>query len=276
MPYNFANNTGQGAIFNQLYFREAFQDLVDQEGVINGPLHGYGKPTAGPVTLYPATNYLSQHVATAGDAPWTLNIQKAETLLRDHGWDVRPNGTDTCAHAGSGLTQCGAKIPAGTSLKFDLDYATGIDWIQSAVRELASNASLAGIKVQLTAQPFGTVTQEAFTPTDHSWQLAFWGSWTYSPDYLPTGDTLFEGGAGANAGDYNNLKNNQMIVDTLHARTPAQFDSAMHAWDTYVTTQLPVVYEPDQATLIETIKGLDTGPLNSADTITPEDWHYLK
>jgi hypothetical protein len=37
-----------------------------------------------------------------------------------------------------------------------------------------------------------------------------------------------------------------------------------------------VVYEPDEATLVETIKGLDIGPQNSADTITPEDWHYLK
>jgi hypothetical protein len=37
-----------------------------------------------------------------------------------------------------------------------------------------------------------------------------------------------------------------------------------------------VVYEPDQATLVETIKGLDIGVQNSTGTITPEDWHYLK
>ena len=62
-PYNFKNDTGQGAIFEQLYFRQAFQSLVDQEGVINGPLHGYGKPTVGPVASYPLTKYLSPQLA---------------------------------------------------------------------------------------------------------------------------------------------------------------------------------------------------------------------
>ena len=61
--YNFNNNTGQGPIFKQLYFRQAFQELVDQEGVIDGPLHGYGKPTIGPVSAYPATHFLSPELA---------------------------------------------------------------------------------------------------------------------------------------------------------------------------------------------------------------------
>ncbi len=50
----------------------------------------------------------------------------------------------------------------------------------------------------------------------------------------------------------------------------------MYTWENYLAPQLPVVYEPDEATLVETIKGLEIGPQNSAGTITPEDWHYLK
>ena len=275
MPYNFDNTTGQGAIFRQLYFRQAFQSLVDQEGVISGPLHGYGKPTIGPVASYPATKYLSPQLAANGD-PWTLSIARAESLLRAHGWSVRPNGTDSCARAGTGAGECGAGIPAGTQLKLNLLYPTGIDWMESGVRELASNAALAGIQVSLTAESFNDVVDTAFNPKDHSWQLAVWGSWTYSPDYLPTGDTLFQGGAPNNAGGYNDPKDNQLITDTLQARTSAEFTRAMYTWENYLAAQLPVVYEPDQATLTESVKGLDIGPQNSADTITPEAWHYLK
>ncbi len=68
-------------------------------------------------------------------------------------------------------------------------YATGIDWIESAVRELASNASLAGIQVNLEAESFGDVVNTAFGSNGESWELADWGSWTYAPDYLPTGDS---------------------------------------------------------------------------------------
>ena len=75
-PYNFSNDTGQGAIFEQLYFRQAFQSLVDQEGVINGPLHGYGKANVGPVSGYPVTRFLAPQLAAKGDQ-WPLNINGA-------------------------------------------------------------------------------------------------------------------------------------------------------------------------------------------------------
>ncbi|HTZ93124.1 MAG TPA: ABC transporter substrate-binding protein [Streptosporangiaceae bacterium] len=280
-PYNYKNTTGQAPIFDQTYFREAFQSLVDEEGVIDGPLHGYGKPVFGPVSGFPATKYISPQVAALGDR-WTLSVKRAETLLADNGWSVKPNGTDTCVRAGTGPGHCGAKIPAGTQLKLKLMYATGIDWMQSAARELASNASLAGINLSLIPESFDDVVNAAFgvsptcTASNCTWQMAWWGTWTYSPDFLPTGDELFEGGAPNNAGDYNNQHNNQLITATLQARTAAQFDSAMYRWQNYLAPQLPVVYEPDYPSLVETIRGLDIGPQNSALTIMPEEWHYLK
>jgi peptide/nickel transport system substrate-binding protein len=272
-PYNFNNNTGQGAIFRQLYFRQAFQRLVDQEGVIDGPLHGYGKATIGPVGTYPPTRYLSPQLQQKGDQ-WTLNISVAQQLLHAHGWSITPNGIDTCQHAGTGANACGAGIAAGAHLRFTLMYATGIDWIESAVRELASNASLAGIQVNLQAQSFGNVINWAIGANGQSWQMAEWGSWTYAPDYLPTGDTLFETGVPNNNGAYSDANNDHLIVDTLHARTPAQFDVAMYNWQNYLAPQLPVVYEPDAPTLLETIKGLHIGVQNSALNITPEEWFY--
>jgi peptide/nickel transport system substrate-binding protein len=273
-PYNF-NNPTVGPIFSQLYFREAFQDLVDEEGVIAGPMHGYGKIVTGPVSDYPVTSYLSPALARLGD-PWTLNIPEAENLLRQHGWNVvtNGNGIDTCTNPGTASNQCGAGIAAGTQLNFSLDYATGVDYMASAARELASNASLAGIHIGTTAMPFDNVVGEAFTPGNTSWQLAEWGGWTFAPDYLPTGETLFQTGSSNNVGGYNNPTNNSDITATLQARTASAFDSAMYTWEDFLYKQLPVVYMPNSASLIETIKGLDIGPQNSALDITPEMWFY--
>jgi peptide/nickel transport system substrate-binding protein len=273
-PYNFNNNTGQGAIFDQLYFRTAFQDLVDQEGVISGPMHGYGKPDVGPVSTYPVTSFLSPKLAH-GD-PWTLNIPAAKAALLAHGWkQLGPGQPLTCVNAGSLPTQCGSGVPSGIQLKFTLMYATGIDYMESAARELASNALLADIQLTLDPESFSSVLNTAFaSPPNTAWQLAEWGGFTFSPDYLPTGDTLFQGGSPNNAGGYNNPTNNADIVATLQARTPSEFTRAMYAWENYLSGQLPVVYTPNAPTLIETIKNLNIGPQNSALTITPEMWFY--
>jgi len=272
-PYNF-NNPTVGPIFKQLYFRQAFQDLVDQEGVINGPLHGYGKAGIGPVADYPVTGYLSPQLARGGD-PWALNIPQAKSLLSQHGWHLPAGGGPlVCTNPGSGPRQCGQGVAAGTPLKFSFIYASGQDFMESAARELASNASLAGMQVELTPEPFDSVVGSAFDPKNHSWQLAEWGAWTYDPDYLPTGETLFATNSANNAGGYSDPTNDADINATLQARTPAAFNQAMYKWQNYLAGQLPVVYMPIRPVLNEVIKGLDIGVQNSALMITPEMWFY--
>ncbi len=271
-PYNFAN-PAVGAIFDQLYFRTAFQDLVDQEGIIDGPLHGYGKVTTGPVADYPVTPYLSPQLASVGDR-WPLNISNADSELRTHGWSPGAKGIYTCTRPGSGSAECGAGIKAGTSLSFTLVYAIGTDWMVSAVRELASNAALAGINLKLSGLPFGDVIDDLGNPSD--WEMAFWGTWTFSPDYLPTGEELFMTNAADNFGAYSNSLNDALTRDTLDARTSKAFYQAMYKWENNLAVNLPVVWEPDAPELVEAIKGLTIGAQNSALTITPEDWYWQK
>ncbi|MGO8960726.1 MAG: ABC transporter substrate-binding protein [Streptosporangiaceae bacterium] len=276
-PYNFNNTTGQGAIFQQLYFRQAFQSLTDQEGVIEGPLHGYGKPTIGPVGDYPVTNYLSPALARQGDQ-WPLNPARAVSLLASNGWSVKPGGTDTCIKAGRAKGHCGPGIPAGAKLNFNLIYVTGLDWMESQVKELASNAAEVGIHLTVTAEPFINVVDAAFGCKPHkpcTWQLADWGSWTYAPDFLPTGEQLFTSTAVNNGGGYHNTRNDQLVEATLHAKTQSELTQAIYKWEDYLAGQLPVVYQPDTPSLIETINNLHTGPQNSALTLNPEDWYFL-
>jgi peptide/nickel transport system substrate-binding protein len=146
--------------------------------------------------------------------------------------------------------------------------------MESAVRELASNASLAGIQVNLQPASFTDTANTAFGVNGNGWQMAYWGTWTYAPDYLPTGDTLFEAGAPNNVGQYTDNHNAQLILDTLRARTASQFDTAMYTWQSYLAAELPVVYQPDAPTLLETIKGFHIGVQNAALDITPEMWFF--
>jgi peptide/nickel transport system substrate-binding protein len=277
--YNFNNNTGQGVIFKQLYFRQALQSLVDQQGVIEGPLHGYGKATIGPVGDYPQTRYLSTALKQKGDQ-WPLNPTLAKSLLKSHGWSVRPGGPDICQHAGRGNGKCGPGVPAGAQLDFKIIYASGLDWMESQIKELASNASEVGIRLTVTAEPFDAVVGTGFSPCTPgkpcTWQLADWGGWIYQSDLLPTGETLFASGAIDNAGRYSEPHNDHLIQATLRAKTPAALNQAMYAWENYLAAQLPVVYQPLAPYLVETINNLHTGPQNSTLTINPENWYFLK
>jgi peptide/nickel transport system substrate-binding protein len=279
-PYNYSDPTA-GPIFKQLYFRQAFQYLVDQEGVVDGPMHGYGKVTIGPVSNYPATKYLSSQVAANGDQ-WQLNPTKAAALLRQNGWSIVPGGTDRCVRPGSGRGDCGPGVRAGAQLSFTFDYANGIDWMYSSTKELVSNASLVGIKINDIGEPIQDVIGAAFCspapgqpPCPH-WQLAQWGSWTFSPDYVPTGEELFEPTSIDDAGGYDSPANNALITKTLTAKTPGELISAMDQWENYLSPQLPVVYEPNVATLVETVDNLHIGVQDPTLTINPEDWYYLK
>jgi peptide/nickel transport system substrate-binding protein len=273
-PYNF-NDATAGPIFKQLYFRQAFQSLVDQEGVVNGPMHGYGKVTVGPVDDYPVTADLSPFLAAHGDQ-WTLSPSHAESLLKNHGWTINTNGSpDTCARPGSGKNDCGPGIKAGDKLDFSMIYATGVDWMDSQVKELVSNASLVGIKISPQAESATDVVDTAFSPTG-SWQLAEWGQWTYAPDYLPTGEELFQTTSVANGGHYSNSHNDALITASLQAQKPSAFDKAMYTWEDYLADQLPVVWTPNVATLDESVNDLYIGPQSPTLTLTPEFWYYLK
>ena len=124
-PLNFQSTTGNGPVIRQLYFRQALQYLMNQKAVIDGPLHGYGPYTVGPVGTYPQTSYLSPR-GQQGD-PFPFNPAKAKSLLTSHGWKVAPNGVTTCQTP----SLCGPGIAQGHQLVFNLPYATGTNWIAS-------------------------------------------------------------------------------------------------------------------------------------------------
>jgi peptide/nickel transport system substrate-binding protein len=282
MPYNFTNGNRQLAIFKQQYFRQAFQLLVNQAAIVQGALHGYGKPSYGVVGDSPATDYLSL-TARKGD-PFPYNPPLARQLLRRHGWDIRKGHVTVCAVPGSGPTQCGLGVRRGAQLSFTMMFATGNAWVESAVLQLQSNASLLGIQIQLQPGTFNEVVGKAQgdcgpkgTPGPCQWEIADWGEgWSYVPDYLPTGDELFGTGSLGNIGHYSNHHNDALIQATLQA-SKKSFLQAMYAWQDWLTPQVPVVYQPTApAALVESIDNLKIGTQSPTLAITPEDWYYVR
>jgi peptide/nickel transport system substrate-binding protein len=184
----------------------------------------------------------------------------------------------TCVRAGSAQNQCGKGVHPGSKLNFTLYYATGQAWLESAMLQLKSNASQVGIYIRLIPRTFNGVLAEvegAGCPAAGCpWELADWGfGWSYVPDYLPTGDELFQTDSFGNLGKYSDTYNDALIKQTL-ANSELNL---MYKWQDYLTKQLPVVFQPAAPhALVESVKNLHIGTLSPTLAINPEEWYYLR
>jgi peptide/nickel transport system substrate-binding protein len=281
-PYNFTDPT-TGPIFKQLYFRQAFQSLVNQPEYIKKFLAGYGTIGNGPVPTFPTGNADLTKLESSGQV-YPYDPSKAVALLKDHGWSVKPGGTTTCTKPGSGTGECGAGIAAGASLSFRLLYASGSVPLTDEMEALKSTEDQeAGIQIALSQAPFGQVIATTFgggcstTSPCSTWDMGNWGGgWVYSPDYFPTGEELFETGAESNPGYYSSAETNKLIAATNTDATVSGEIKALDAYENYLAKQLPVVWMPDepyQLTMYKSkLKGLV--PQGVFDEIYPEDYSF--
>ncbi len=281
-PFNL-HNPKVGPIFRQLYFRQAFQHLIDQQGWIDAFLHHSAIPTYGPLPVSPASPLVSANTSTN---PFPFSTSAAAQLLSSHGWKVVPGGTTSCQHPGTGATDCGAGISAGEGISFNIDYQSGVAAVESEMNDLTAQAKRVGININLTTHPFATVigTAIACQPSQPTckWEVENWGAgWIYGPDYLPTGESLYGAGAVANYGSYSDPRATQLIDATITG--PAgQERQALAAYAQYMEQQVPVVFGPtsigtyqaDAGTIVA--KNLGGYAANALGFMTPENWYFTK
>ena len=274
-PYNFNSSSDNGAagkIFSQSYFRQAMQDLVDQPLFIQKVFHGYAVPTYGPVPVLPPTYASTKEQSN----PYPYDPAKAKQLLTSHGWTVVANSTSTCTSPGTGANQCGAGIPQGAALNFNLQYATGTTWITTLMNTEKSSWAQVGINVTLSSASFNTVIGNAVPCTGGascSWALENWGGgWVFSPDYYPSGEEIFAQGAGSNSGSYINATNDANIKASYTGNVN------LDTYQNFLATDLPVVWEPNPAFEISEINSKLHGavPQNVFGYLTPENWYFTK
>lgn len=270
-PINF-NNPTVGPIFKQLYFRQALQSVVDQPAILSSAAKNYGVETTGPVPLYPDSPLISQ---TEKNNPYPFSIANAKKDLTDNGWTVNAGGASVCAKPGSGAGECGAGVAAGAKMDFNLQYASGNQTITTAMQSLKSNAAQVGITLNITPAPFNTVTGTAIPCSGKTctWQMGNWGGgWVYAPDYYPTGEVLWETGAGSNSGSYSNPAIDKLILNT----TTQSGTAVMQAYENALAKDLPVIWQPNYTySLTEVANGLQGATTqNPYSAINPEEWHY--
>jgi peptide/nickel transport system substrate-binding protein len=240
VAYNFKDTTGNfNAVANQLYFRQVMQHLEDQAGQIKAYFNGAGDPAYGPIPAFPKSPFLPANAATN---PYPFSVQTAMTVLKDNGWNVAANGTDTCAKPGTATGDCGAGIPAGTKLAFNLIYNTTPP-IPQQVEDLASNAKAAGIEIALSGSNFNFMIQNyndaASTANENKWAMEDFGGETNST--YPTQFGVYNTGGSGQIGAYSNPTADSLINSSVVGSNP----SAVTSEASFFTTNLPVLWQPE-------------------------------
>ena len=278
VAYNFKDTTGDfNNIIAQLYIRQAIAHLQDENGIIHAFFNGAGGTAYGPLPVIPVSPFTP---ANAKTAPYPFSVSAAVALLKGHGWTVTAGGTDVCKSAGTGATQCGAGIPAGTKLQFPLVYNTSPSIIGEQVTDLASQARKAGITIHLSSDNFNhmiaTDNDPSSPKTINKWAAEDFGGFTDSTYATTFG--VFNTPASSNLGGYSNPQADKLINASITSPNP----SAVTAEASYLTSQQPGLFQanPDAGGIIVWKKTL-SGPPSSFESITqyqlnPEFWYFTK
>ena len=243
IPFNFEDKTGHwNDIVTQLYVRQAIASLQDEPAEIKGIFKGAGIPAYGPVPELPATPYVP---ADAVKAPYPFSPAHARQLLASHGWKVVPGGQTVCAKAGTGAGQCGAGIPAGTPLSFNLPYSTSPGWIGELIDSLASAAKQdAGITITPQGKTFTFLIQNYNDPVPadakyiNTWAADQFGG--YTETVYPTTNQIFNTGGAGNNGGFSEPAADSAISASLNSPDPV----ALKAEASYMAENLPGIFEP--------------------------------
>ena len=252
LDFNFTNAT-TGPIFKQLYFRQLFQDLINQPQYIKDFGEGVGSITTGPVPSYPPHNPDESPLEAKGQV-YPYDPKQAVRLLKKNGWTVNPKGVSHCAKPGTAAGECGKGVTRNQQLSFGLLYPSGSPELTGEMEALQSIAkSAAGINLNLKQAPVnqvtgiesaGCTTANPCSDWDMSTEANTGVSWVYLPDYFPTGEEIFVAGAGSDHGDYSSSQAAALIRATYTAPTSSAETKALFAYEDYMARQLPEAWMP--------------------------------
>jgi peptide/nickel transport system substrate-binding protein len=271
MPYNF-NNPSMGAVFKQLYARQAVQESIDQASLVKVIFNGTAVPGYGPIPQAQSSDFVSQ---AQKDNPYPFSNAKAKALLTSHGW-AEQNGTMVCEQPGTGASQCGAGVAKGTKFQMQVLSQSGSTVTDNMMSAIQSSLGKSGIKFSIKTAPVNSVLSQTPQCTSDqascNWQLSYFGtagSW-YFPAY-PTGDSLFQSKGGSNFGSYSNPDVDKLI----DATTTSSSTAAVQSYSEALAKDLPVVWLPEPDYQISVIKnGLGGFAQDSLANFHPAQWQW--
>ena len=271
--YNFNRKTPQALFLDQLYIRQALQELVNKPAMIQRILRGYGFEQINP--LPPVTPTAISGGASTSN-PYPYNPSGAATLLRDHGW-VLSGGVTRCKRPGTAANECGAGIATGQNLVLTMEFGSGVQSLTIQVNTEIAEWKTVGITTNAVALPFNNVVSDCIG-NSANWSICLWGAgWIYTPDFCPSGEALFVPGASFNIGDYNN----PALTATVKASTFGT--TSLKNFADLAAVQLPVLYQPNITNnyagsgigeVIKTLRSQIRFTPNSLENFMPGYYHY--
>jgi peptide/nickel transport system substrate-binding protein len=274
VPYNF-RNPAMGKVFAQLYVRQAIQHAVDQPSISSVIWRGTAKPDYGPVPQENDKTFLSPSQRTN---PYPFDLTASRQLLAAHGWKAGSDGVLACVSPGTGPSDCGEGIAAGTRFVMTILTEGGSDETDDTMQELKSELSKVGIDLQVSTQTLDTVLSDSSGCTASGgacdWQLSYFGtqgSWYFPAD--PTGEDLFATGASVNFGQYTNKQADALITASNLGNAP----QTMLDYSALLAKDLPVIWLPNppyQVSAIDTaLHGVVQDPLAG---LQPQRWYWTR
>jgi peptide/nickel transport system substrate-binding protein len=268
------NNPQAGHMIRQLYMRQALQMVFDQPGIIKAIYRGYAVPDSGPAPPTPPGNQWTPPIQTQnnGQGPYPFDIAKAKALLTSHGWSM-VGGVMTCQDP----AKCGTGIAKGQQAKFTYVYSTGRAAAAAMWQTYKSDASQAGIDINLVGQTFTSIIGESAPCTPMgpkcAVQVFAFGGWGFNgPGFEPTGEPLFATGAGSNSGNYSDPTMDKLIIATHTSSAISAFDQ----YATYGAQQVPFIWAPNPYQVWAVNSKLHNVTFNALYTLLPEYWYFTK
>ena len=271
MPYNF-HNPSMGAVFKQLYARQAVQSSIDQASLAKVIFNGTAVPGYGPVPQAQSSDFVS---AVQKDNPYPFSTAKARALLTGHGWSEQ-GGVMVCTRPGTSASECGAGVAKGTRFRMRVLSQSGSTVTDNMMSAIQSSLAKSGISFSIKTAPVNSVLAQTPPCTSGQsickWQLSFFGtagSWYFSA--FPTGDSLFQTKAGSNFGSYSNPAVDKLI----NASTTSSSTQAVRDYSAAVAKDLPVIWLPEPDYQISVIKnGLGGFAQDSLANFHPAEWKW--
>lgn len=274
--FNFKNTTGHfDKIIAQLYVRQALAHLQDQPGLIKGVYRNAAAASYGPVPAVPKTEFTPDNATTN---PYPYDPDAARKLLTDHGWNVVPNGTTTCKTPGSGTNQCGAGIPAGTPLSWNLYYANSPAATGQQVTALVSAAKQLGITIATSSKTFNFLIQNysdvSAKANINKWAMMKFGG--FSVNNYPTTNQIFNTTGSYNFGGYSDPQADKLIQNSVFGADP----KAVSKEAAYITTAVPAIFQPNTSNVLAFSNKI-SGPKDRFTSLTqyllePQYWYFTK
>jgi peptide/nickel transport system substrate-binding protein len=151
-------------------------------------------------------------------------------------------------------------------------YVTGDPIVDGTVTTMVSDWDSIGVTVTATANTFNLLAAACTAGSGTPWSMCWSGqSWTYQPNFYPSGDQTFLSGAQSNWGGYDDAQMNALI----NADTTGK--ASLSTYEQYAADQLPALYLPTEETVSETARSLKSSigwAPNALSNFLPEYLHF--